>query len=292
MYKCERLSKNRITEFRRLCMMSAGFNPLNEDFFENYEKASLTRQLFQRRKVRLLKIGSEFGGFVWYEYYSSNTCGIRALFSIEKDNLDTYRMLLDSIPRCRNIQYRCVDNGYNFSILKRLGFVKNEGEIEMRLGLEEVEKLLGEQRSYGEGLVFKTFEKGKDEGLRCCIQNDIFNDSSRVPLTLNDIFFDVSREYYLEGGSAFLYKDGECIGYGQIVIDSDMPFIVNIGLIPGYRGKGYGRLLLIHFLEIVRDRGFDQVRLNVRSGNEDALRLYRKLGFSIISETYKWQLKR
>jgi ribosomal protein S18 acetylase RimI-like enzyme len=292
MSKCERLRNNSITEFKRISMMSAEFNVLNEDFFETYEKSSFARKLIMRSKVRLLKTGSEYAGFVWYEYYSSNNCGIRALFSVKKDDLISYKCLIDSIPKCRNIQFRCMDNGYNASVLLGLGFSKNEGEIEMSLGCEDIKKLLGENRSYDKGLAFKTFEKGKDEGLRCFIQNDIFHDTSRVPLTLEDIFFDVSRGYFLEGGSAFLYKDGECIGYGQLILDSDVPFIVNIGIIPGYRGIGYGRQLLMHFLEIVAAKGFDQVRLNVRSGNEAALGLYRKLGFKVISETYTWHLKR
>ena len=48
----------------------------------------------------------------------------------------------------------------------------------------------------------------------------------------------------------------------------------------------------MHFLEIAAAKGFDQVRLNVRSGNVAALGLYRKLGFTVISETSAWNLKR
>jgi len=292
MYKCVNLSKDRIAELKRLSMMSTGFNVLNQDFFKMYEKSSLIRQLIQRRKVRLLKKGSEFAGFVWFEYLAGNTCGIRALFSLEQDKIMTYRILLDSIPRCRNLQYKCRDNEYNFHILESLGFEKSEGEIEMSLGIRALDGFLENNSQDQEGLIFKNFEKGKDEGLRCWIQNDIFKDNNRVPLILNDIFFDVSQDYFLEGGAAFLYKDGECIGYGQIIIDGDVPYIVNIGLIEGQRGKGYGKILLMHFLEVVRNRGFDQVRLKVRSGNEAALNLYRGVGFKTESEIYKWQLKR
>lgn len=292
MYKCERLRSNEIKEFKRMSRMSAEFNVLNEDFFEAYDKASFIRQLIMRSKVRLLKTGSVYAGFVWYEHYTSNACGIRSLFSLKKDDPTSYKCLLESIPRCSNLKFRCMDNGSNFSILQELGFVKNEGEIEMGIGREEIEKLIVEKRSYDKELVFKTFEKGKDEGLRCVMQNDIFHDTNREPLTLQDIFFDVSRGYFLEGGAAFLYKDGECIGYGQLILDDGIPFIVNIGIISGYRSKGYGSLLLVHFLEIAAARGFGQVRLTVRSGNAAALGLYRKLGFRVISETSIWNLKR
>ena len=289
MYKCVNLSKNRISELKRLSIMSTGFNVLNQDFFKMYEKSSLIRQLIQRRKVRLLKNGSEFKGFVWFEYFAGNACGIRALFSLEQDNIITYSMLLDSIPRCGILEYNCSDNGYNFRILESLGFEKGEGEIEMSYGIGD---LLENNSQEQEGLIFKKFEKGKDEGLRCWIQNDIFKDNGRVPLTLNDIFFDVSQNYFLEGGAAFLYKDGECIGYGQIVVDNDVPYIVNLGILGEQRSKGYGKILLWYFLEAVRNRGFDQVRLKVRSGNKAALNLYRGFGFKTESETYKWQLKR
>jgi ribosomal protein S18 acetylase RimI-like enzyme len=292
MYECVSLTKNRITALKKLSGMSSDFNVLNEDFFETYDGAGFAGKILQRKKVRLLKKGSEYAGFIWFEYYSSNSCGIKALYSSEKEDLDAYRLLLDSIPGCRNIQYECASNGYNSRVLESLGFEKGTGEIEMCLDKEGIEKALAKRPSTPGGLVFKTFEKGKDEGLRCWIQNDIFDNDRRVPLTLNDIMHDVSQGYFLEGGAAFLYICGECAGYGQIVVHDEIPYIVNIGMIKGCRGKGYGRLLVMHFLEVVRAKGFDQVRLNVNPDNLAAMNLYRSLGFSVESETYRWKLKR
>jgi len=292
MYECVNLNKNRIPELKRLSESSSCFNDLNENFFETYSSAGYVSQIMQRRKVKLLRRGGVYTGFVWFEYYTSNTCGIKAIFSSEKEDIAAYRILLDSIPGCLNIQYRCTSNGYNFRVLENLGFERGTGAIEMSLESGGIESALENKPSGSRGLVFKTFEKGKDEGLRCWIQNDIFENDRRVPLSISDIIHDVSQRCFLEGGAAFLYLEGECIGYGQIIIQGEIPYIVNIGIIKGYRGKGYGRVLVMHFLEVVRSRGFEQVRLNVKSENLAAMNLYRSLGFKVESETYKWNLKR
>jgi GNAT superfamily N-acetyltransferase len=278
-------------DLKRLNDLSSEFNVLNEDFFERYDRAGIAGKLLERRRVRLLKCGSDCTGFIWFERYTKSTCRIRSMFSDEKDSLSAYRLLVESIGDFRNIQYSCTDNVFNFRMLEDLGFERGPGEIEMLIGRDEIMKALEEKPSSQPGLVFKTFEKGKDEGLRCWVQNDIFENSSRVPLSLSDIIHDVSQRYFLEGGAAFLYVGGDCIGYGQIVIHGDIPYLVNIGIIKGYRGRGYGRVLVKHFLKTILERGFDEVRLNVKSDNLAAFNLYKSLGFSVDSETCRWQKK-
>lgn len=290
MYECVNLKKNRIPELKRLNELSAEFNILNSDFFEEYGLEGFARRFMQRRKVRLLRRDNDYSGFIWFEPYTSSTCLIKSIFSSEKENLEAYRILVDSVPGCRVIKYWCESNDFNFRILESLGFEKSPGEIEMRLDREGIERALLNRTEVQAGLVFKIFQKGKDEGLRCWVQNDIFENIRRVPLTLEDIIHDVSQRYFLQGG--FLYHDGECIGYGQIVIHEDIPFIVNIGIIKDHRGRGYGRVILEHFLELAWDNGFEEIRLNVKSDNLAAVNLYRSLGFKGGPETCKWELKR
>ena len=53
---------------------------------------------------------------------------------------------------------------------------------------------------------------------------------------------------------------------------------------PGYQGRGLGRRLLEASLQALRVRNFTHVSLTVTSGNERAVRLYEKLGFSTVKK--------
>src|SRR6202790_1933687 len=53
---------------------------------------------------------------------------------------------------------------------------------------------------------------------------------------------------------------------------------------PGYQGRGLGRRLMEASLQALRVRHFTAVSLTVTSGNERAVRLYEKLGFTAIKK--------
>ncbi len=55
--------------------------------------------------------------------------------------------------------------------------------------------------------------------------------------------------------------------------------IVNLAVRPDRRGLGLGRLLLSSFLDAAASTGVKTVFLEVRAGNEEALKLYGRAGF-------------
>ncbi len=58
--------------------------------------------------------------------------------------------------------------------------------------------------------------------------------------------------------------------------------ILTFSVHPYTQGKGVGRALLEHFLNLVRSLDIDEVLLDVRVSNTRAIMLYEKFGFSII----------
>ncbi len=56
-------------------------------------------------------------------------------------------------------------------------------------------------------------------------------------------------------------------------------YLDSIGVIPGHRGEGIGRKLLLAMRDRAFAQGFDRVGLLVDFNNPDAERLYRSLGF-------------
>ncbi|MBR6535757.1 MAG: GNAT family N-acetyltransferase [Lachnospiraceae bacterium] len=76
-----------------------------------------------------------------------------------------------------------------------------------------------------------------------------------------------------------LMKDSEIIGsvacYGNEIDD----LIVN----KKYRKKGYGKQLLLWGMQQIRKKNADPITLHVAEWNQNALRLYKNVGFEVVS---------
>jgi GNAT superfamily N-acetyltransferase len=66
-----------------------------------------------------------------------------------------------------------------------------------------------------------------------------------------------------------------------------MGAVQNLGITPPHRGRGVGTCLLFEALRGFRRAGLAQVFLEVTAENEDAIRLYHRLGFTTIKTVYK-----
>ena len=58
--------------------------------------------------------------------------------------------------------------------------------------------------------------------------------------------------------------------------------VVSVAVIDEHRGKGFGSVLVNEAIKGVKIRQCSELYLEVRCSNNDAVRLYEKLGFSII----------
>ena len=71
----------------------------------------------------------------------------------------------------------------------------------------------------------------------------------------------------------------EVVGYGGLWIILDEAHITNIAIMPEYRGKRLGHLLVATLQELARFKGAVRMTLEVRVSNYNAIRLYERLGF-------------
>ena len=76
-----------------------------------------------------------------------------------------------------------------------------------------------------------------------------------------------------------LEVDGKLIGYAGYWCIMDSAQITNIAVLPEYRGKKLGEQLLKQVLINAKEKGAEQLSLEVRVSNHIAQSLYRKLGF-------------
>ena len=74
-------------------------------------------------------------------------------------------------------------------------------------------------------------------------------------------------------------EDG-VIGYAVLWCILDQAELANVAVTSKRRGRGLGRHLIGHVLDVARDRGVTKMFLEVRASNGRAAEIYRRFGFS------------
>ena len=75
---------------------------------------------------------------------------------------------------------------------------------------------------------------------------------------------------------------GGLVGYGVLMIAVGESHLLNLSVAAAEQGRGYGRAMLRHFVDIARGAGAGRMLLEVRPSNVAARALYGAHGFSEI----------
>lgn len=150
-------------------------------------------------------------------------------------------------------------------------------------------------------LILRKGTQRLDKGFRKGCPKPIGKESDRQLAKLHD---EVFPGIYISGtdlagdrnGNHVVYgitEEGRLIAYGVLRIDSSTDGTAEIvGVEAGYRHRGYGRTVLSYLIEkAFSDIGMDKIRLVVDGTNENAIRLYRGLGFTTEGENCFYSLK-
>lgn len=78
--------------------------------------------------------------------------------------------------------------------------------------------------------------------------------------------------------------DDRIIGYVIIWMVRDVVQISNVAVDPAYRRKGVGEQVMRRVLHRKRREGFRRAFLEVRPSNTTAVKLYEKLGFTVVGK--------
>ncbi|MFA9397159.1 MAG: GNAT family N-acetyltransferase [Clostridiaceae bacterium] len=276
--------KNNMRYFKELNNKSYIFNKKNNDFFKTYDESSFTKRIILKKQVKLLKCSGEISGFIWYEV-NNDIVTINSMY-VDGNKSELYKEFINLIE-AEYFQYYCEKNDINLTILNDIGFTKREGNLVLKKKIENRVKT-----SPLKDIWIRTLIKGKDEAIRCRIQNEIFDNKNRIPLTINDIYFDEIQDYCIEGGSLFIENRKEVIGYGQIILEHGRVTIVNFGIISNYRGLGYGELFINELINILYNKNCKEVYIKVDSRNIKAYNLYKKVGFNLEKEINLYKFKK
>lgn len=115
----------------------------------------------------------------------------------------------------------------------------------------------------------------------------------------NAVFFGVSDSEPIlleeqEKNNEIIYiieLKGKSIGKIKVSREKDSAFISGFGIIPEYRGKGYGKKALREALNTLSKQGIYEVALDVAADNSKALNLYKSCGFEEQSTMNYYEVK-
>jgi [ribosomal protein S18]-alanine N-acetyltransferase len=74
--------------------------------------------------------------------------------------------------------------------------------------------------------------------------------------------------------------DQTLVGYAILMMVLDEAHLLNISVSAAWKGKGWGRYLLNHTMQISREKGGLNMFLEVRPSNVSAITLYESIGFN------------
>jgi len=92
------------------------------------------------------------------------------------------------------------------------------------------------------------------------------------------------EDCFKSGYRTFLYSTGsDLIGYSVVQSVLDEVHLLNICVKPEYQGKGFGRQILSHVIDISMQQSAAIIVLEVRASNFRAQQLYLSIGFNEMS---------
>jgi len=287
MFTIKPLKSKNIAMLKNFKPGKESINSMNEDFLKLYESCNFVEKFLLRKQVMLLMAHNNLIGFIWHICPDKNTCDIKSMEIGEyEDLLAAYTYLLKSVSNNKSITYCCDNNTISMEVLEALGFKKTEGTREMYIEVNKTKDF-----DVPEAISFQKLKRGKEEKIRCKIQNEVFGNEERIPLSIEDIIFDEEQSYYLEDGAIFIKENDKYVGYGQIINENETAVIVNFGIKKEFRGKGYGKCLINYLVKIAKAFGYDKVLIKVDTSNRAAISLYEAMGFVLYKECCKWELK-
>lgn len=298
MIKIERLSSHNWDQFVKLHKIMESKHIYDKNFIAYYNKQNFFTKSLSKKFVKLFKSDDEYIGYIWHEPPFDTNIKIWSLF-IKYDYIDKINSKLLSQFDNSILSYDAIDSQQTNDILNKLGFTECITTYLMELNSENLNfssiqdcklkinhELIKKYNIKSDEceIKFRKYIDGKDEEIRCNIQNQIFESKNRVPLTYHDIYSDTMQSYYIKNMSLFIQLDDKEIGFGQIIYSRSMHTIVNFGIIPDFRGYGLSKILLRELLILCNNNHITTVNLRVASNNKIAINLYLSQGFK---EKYK-----
>ncbi|GAB5587052.1 hypothetical protein Unana1_01952 [Umbelopsis nana] len=96
-------------------------------------------------------------------------------------------------------------------------------------------------------------------------------------------------QHIVHGLSVYMHTaNGQLVGFSRTSIRGTRAWVAGVAIVPEFRGKGAGKVLMNEYLRILKETGrIKKVLLDVLGGNPVAKHLYERLGFKTIYTVHK-----
>lgn len=277
----EKLNNKNSKYFNLLLKEAEEKSKYRVDFYKNYDNKTFVYKYFLRKLVSLVKFNDKYIGYIWIDIPSNKTVQIQDMY-IQKEYIQYLNEKTLLIFKSDIVLYEGLEDLNLLTLVRTFKMNRIRLTYLMKLNNEKVTtKRLSDAK-------FIPLIKNKDEKLRCNIQNDIFKEDTRTPLTLEDIKYDEKQEYYIDDLCVFIKVKNTIIGYGQIIFNRGIYSVVNFGIIDKFRSKGYGEDLIIKLIDLAREKGIKDLYIRVDNNNIPAKKLYRSVGFEEVGQFSTW----
>jgi len=108
------------------------------------------------------------------------------------------------------------------------------------------------------------------------------------PWSLDTFVHEITKNHMASYVVAVDESNNKVVGYAGMWIILDEAHITNVGVLPEYRGKGIGLLLMNRQLKDSIVAGAVKMTLEARISNNVAISLYEKLGFTQVGIRKKY----
>lgn len=278
----EKLNAKNTENFNALLQEAKSETPYRMDFYRYYDNQPFFLKYFIRKLVKLLKYRDEYIGYMWTDLPSNKSIKISDMY-LKNKYISLLNKNVPLIFKSDIVLYEGYEDPLTKSLINSMKMNKIRVTNLMRLNIQNFKS-----NARVTNATFKDFIHGEDEKLRMDMQNSIFNEDSRTPLSLDDIKFDMKQEYYIKDLCVFIKNRNKVIGYGQIIFNRGIYLIVNFGIIEGYRREGYGKDLILKLIDMGKAKGINDLYIRVDYNNIPAKKLYKEIGFIEVGDFCSW----
>lgn len=127
----------------------------------------------------------------------------------------------------------------------------------------------------------------KDDIKEIAKQNSIYFNDSEEAIETSEM------EKALDEKTYMVELNGKIIGKINIEYSENLAFIFGFGILPNFRGKGYGKAALKEAICLINEKDIYEIELDVECNNSTALNLYKACGFEekSIMNYYKYNAR-
>jgi len=79
------------------------------------------------------------------------------------------------------------------------------------------------------------------------------------------------------------------IGKTHIRFDADMPFLHDICIDPEYQSRGFATWMVCDIVKMLKNSGYNKIYLEVLGDNDQAIKVYKRSGFSVVESFEYWE---